>query len=191
MLLKNASELPVRSGVGASCVSLPVGQWKTVLEFLVERFPDVVYATWIARILAYEVLDQFGRPIELSTSYAPHTRIFYYRAVEKEEPIPFTERILYQDEFIVVADKPHFLPVTPSGPHVQETLLTRLRRSLALDRLTPVHRIDRDTAGLVLFSIDPATRDLYHALFHNFHISKSCLSTSKFHVYAHKHYTTC
>ena len=170
--LSSASALPVFNGVGASCVALPSGDWTTIAEFLFSRFPQISRGTWVARIAAGNVLDQFGCAVTLTTSYRPNSRVFYYRAVEAEGTIPFVEKIVYQDEFIVVADKPHFLPVTPSGPYVQETLLTRLRRSLGLDTLTPVHRIDRDTAGLVLFAIDPSTRDRYHALFRERKIKK-------------------
>ena len=69
-------------------------------------------------------------------------------------------------------DKPHFLPVTPVGKYVQESLLVRLKRKLGLDDLAPLHRIDRETAGMVLFSVQPATRGVYSALFAEREISK-------------------
>ncbi len=92
-------------------------------------------------------------------------RIYYYRSLPNEPRIPFTETIIYQDAHLVVADKPHFLPVTPSGHYLQETLLVRLKKRLGLDRLIPIHRIDRETAGLVMFSVQPAERDAYQAMF--------------------------
>jgi tRNA pseudouridine32 synthase / 23S rRNA pseudouridine746 synthase len=73
--------------------------------------------------------------------------------------------VLFQDELLVVADKPHFLPVIPSGRYLQETLLVRLRRKLGLETLAPIHRIDRETAGLVVFTIQPGTRKSYQDLF--------------------------
>lgn len=94
-----------------------------------------------------------------------HARLTYFRRVESETPIPFHEMIVYQDELIVVADKPHFLPVVPSGDYVQETLLARLQKQLDIDTLTPIHRIDRETAGLVVFCVQPRTRGVYQALF--------------------------
>jgi tRNA pseudouridine32 synthase/23S rRNA pseudouridine746 synthase len=78
--------------------------------------------------------------------------------------VPFEIEVLHQDAHIVVVDKPHFLPVTPGGRHLHETVLVRLKRQLGLETLTPVHRLDLETAGLVLFTVDPAVRAAYHAL---------------------------
>lgn len=101
-----------------------------------------------------------------------HSKLSYARAVEHETPIPFAESILYQDELIVVADKPHFLPVVPSGAYVNETLLTRLKLRTGIATLAPAHRIDRETAGLVLFTIRPETRGAYQQLFRNRSVEK-------------------
>jgi tRNA pseudouridine32 synthase/23S rRNA pseudouridine746 synthase len=87
--------------------------------------------------------------------------------------IPFDETILFQDDWLVVADKPHFLPVTPTGGYVQQTLLVRLKRRLGIEHLAPIHRIDRETAGLTLFAVQPATRDAYHALFRQRAVTKT------------------
>lgn len=114
-----------------------------------------------------DVIDAAGQSLSPSTPYLAHQRVFYYRAVVDEPRIPFEEHVVYQDDTLVVADKPHFLPVTPSGRYVQESLLVRLKRSLGIDTLAPMHRIDRETAGLVLFTIEPRTRDAYQALFRN------------------------
>ena len=83
------------------------------------------------------------------------------------------EVVLFEDELLVVADKPHFLPVTPAGRYLQETLLVRLRRRLGIDSLVPLHRIDRETAGLVLFAKQAATRKAYHALFAQRSVAKT------------------
>ncbi|MEN9538569.1 MAG: hypothetical protein RLZZ126_804, partial [Pseudomonadota bacterium] len=106
-----------------------------------------------------------GQPLSLRDACTPGARVHYFRDVPNEEPIPFQETVLYQDEHLLVVDKPHFLPVVPSGRHLRETLLVRLRERLKLPHLSPVHRIDRDTAGLVMFSVNPVTRNAYHALF--------------------------
>ena len=119
-----------------------------------------------------EVLDANGTRILPNTPYRAHDKVYYYRHVEAEPQIPFDATVLFQDEHLVVADKPHFLPVTPAGRYVQETLLVRLKRSLGIDDLAPVHRIDRDTAGLVLFATTPAVRDRYAALFREREVTK-------------------
>jgi tRNA pseudouridine32 synthase / 23S rRNA pseudouridine746 synthase len=156
---------PNKDGVGPSCVALPPGAWPTLADFLQHHFPKVTRAEWVARMLRGEVLDAAGAPLTPSAPYRPHAKIYYYRSVAAETRIPFEAAVLYQDDYLVVADKPHFLPVTPAGRYVQETLLVRLKRQLGIETLAPMHRIDRETAGLVLFSIQPHTRDCYQALF--------------------------
>lgn len=160
-----ASVPPARDGVSPSQVVLPPGSWHTIAEFLVERFPSIAPQIWHARIQAGEVIDEHGAPISPQRRYQPHTKIYYYRALATEPRIPFEENVLFQDEYLVVADKPHFLPVIPSGRYVQETLLIRLKRSLGIDTLSPIHRIDRETAGLVVFTVQPETRRAYQNLF--------------------------
>ena len=164
--------LPTRAGVGPSCVGLPAGPWRTITEFLVEHFPAVPRETWLARMASREVVDEFGGLVTLERAYPGHLRVYYYRDVPEEPVIPFTETLLFQDEHLVVADKPHFLPVTPSGNFLQETLLVRLKKRLAIDTLVPLHRIDRETAGLVMFSVRPADRNAYQMLFRQHSIRK-------------------
>ena len=164
--------LPTRNGVGPSCVGLPAGAWQTITDFLVERFPAINRNVWLQRMAENLVVDEFGVLVTAERPYPSHMRIYYYRAVEEEERIPFDEVILYQDEHLIVADKPHFLPVTPSGHFLQETLLVRLKNRLGIDTLIPIHRIDRETAGLVLFSVRPAERNAYQALFRHRTVTK-------------------
>ncbi len=160
--------LPSKNGVGPSVVGLPKddsAQWRTITDFLVDRFPAIPRATWLQRMADGDIEDEFGKPVTPGRPYQGNIRVYYYRDLDVEERIPFDEVILHNDEHLIVVDKPHFLPVTPSGKYLQETVLVRLKRKLGLDDLVPIHRIDRDTAGLVLFSVQPATRDAYQALF--------------------------
>jgi len=157
--------LAVRDGVTASQVSLPAGPWTCMLDFLVARFPAISASEWIGRMEAGDVVDTAGRAVSTRQAYVPHQKLYYYRTVPNEEPNAAQARVLFEDELLVVTDKPHFLPVTPSGPYLQETLLVRLRRQLGAPALAPLHRIDRETAGLVLFAKEPSTRGAYHALF--------------------------
>lgn len=162
----------MKDGVGASSIWLPVGPWKTVLEFLMQRFAGVPAATWTARMAKGEVVDAAGSRLSPNSSYRSGVRLYYYRELEVEPNIPFEETVLHRDEHILVADKPHFLPVVPAGRFLQETLLVRLKRKLGLDFLAPLHRIDRETAGIVLFSTEPATRGAYHSLFEKRRVRK-------------------
>lgn len=170
-----APSLPSRNGVGPSCVSLPPaspGRWPTIADFLVYRFPAIDRSVWLARMAAQLVIDEFGQAVTPARPYQGHIRIYYYRALAVELRIPFEETVLYQDAHLVVADKPHFLPVTPSGHYLQETLLVRLKTRLGLPNLVPLHRIDRETAGLVMFSVRPQDRNAYQALFRQRTIDK-------------------
>ena len=164
---------PARDGVGPSCVSLPPGHWPTILDFLSQRFSAISSATWRERMAQGEVVDEFGGLVTAERPFQSHLRVYYYRAVPQEPRIPFDEVILFQDEQLIVVDKPHFLPVVPSGGYLNETVLVRLKQRLKIDTLVPVHRIDRDTAGLVMFSVQPATRAQYHALFSQRSIQKT------------------
>ncbi|MFN2510829.1 MAG: pseudouridine synthase [Pyrinomonadaceae bacterium] len=159
--------LPIVEGVGPSCQWLPAGHWKTVADFFKEQYPYVDAQTWTARMTKGQVVDETGRRVDPRTAYRVGACIFYYRELENEKAIPFVERVLYQDEHILVADKPHFLPVIPSGRFLKETLLVRIRKQHHLESLVPVHRLDRETAGVVLFSLNPKTRGHYTSLFQN------------------------
>lgn len=164
--------LTTREGVSPSCVSLPAGNWDTITDFLVQRFPDIPRAMWLERMATGEVFDEFGEAVTPARAYRGHMRLYYYRTLPAETRIPFDEELLFQDEHLVVVDKPHFLPVTPSGHYLQETLLVRLKSRLGIAGLSPIHRIDRETAGLVLFSVRPEERAAYQDLFRQREVSK-------------------
>ena len=166
------SPLPIREGVSPSKHQLPVGDWCTMLAFLQDYFPRVSTETWISRMEKGEVIDADGVQIKPDHHYRARATLYYYREVEDEALIPFDEEILYRDEHLLVVDKPHFLPVIPSGSYLHETLLVRLKRKLQLEHLTPIHRLDRETAGVILFSINPASRGDYQLLFERCEISK-------------------
>lgn len=152
-------------GLAASGLQLPPGHWPTVLDCLCARFPAITPDQWCDRFARGRVLDAAGVPLAVDAPYRLGAEIRYFREVVDEAPIPFEESLLHVDAHLVVADKPHFLPVVPAGGYVRETLLARLVRRLGNPDLVPLHRIDRDTAGLVLFSANPQTRDAYQSLF--------------------------
>ncbi len=164
----HSASITAQQGVSASCVTLPALKtppWATVLDFLQHRMPAVPRADWSHRLAQGKVLSENGEALAPDAPYVGGTRVYYYRDVPDEAPIPFEETVLFQDAHLVVADKPHFLPVTPGGRYVRQTLLVRLQQRLGTPRLAPLHRIDRETAGLVLFAVNPNERGAYHALF--------------------------
>ena len=157
--------LPTRDGISPSRVWLPHGPWKTLGEFFAVRFPMVAADSWAERMRRSEVIDDRGTVLALDSVFRPGACVFYYRQRRDETPIPFDEKILFLDDQLLVVDKPHFVPVTPGGRFLRETLLARLKRSTGLDTLTPIHRLDRETAGVMMFSVAPATRSLWQSLF--------------------------
>ncbi len=154
-----------KDGVSASSVVLPAGVWRTLLEFLSAHFSDISPEAWRSRMERGRVLDEAGQALKPDSRFTAGARIRYYRELETEIEIPFEAGVLHQDEHLLVADKPHFLPVMPSGRFLQQTLLVRLKKLTGLEHLVPLHRIDRGTAGVVLLSTNPATRAAYQALF--------------------------
>ena len=175
-LAYHMAKLPTIDGVSPSVMTLPVPAAGnapfSLLSFLEQSVHIPVGQTWLDRMLHSLVLSDAGLPFMPDTPYLAGQRVYYYRHVVNEPQVPFTESILYQDAHLLVADKPHFLPVSPTGRYVQETLLVRLKKRTSLDDLVPIHRIDRDTAGLVLFSVQSASRDAYAALFRQRSVAK-------------------
>ncbi|POA55817.1 MULTISPECIES: pseudouridine synthase [Pseudomonas] len=156
----------------ASTLYLPPGPWATVLDCLCDHFKAISREQWLDRFARGRVLDGQGQPIAVELAYREGLLIHYFREVPNEKVIPVQETVLYADEHLVVADKPHFLPVTPAGEYVEQTLLRRLIRRFDNPHLVPLHRIDRHTAGLVLFSANPGSRSAYQALFPTRQIEK-------------------
>lgn len=169
---------PPRDGVHASRLRLPAGPWLLLLDGLVAHFPQIPKAIWEHRLATGGVLDESRLALSASTRYRSGTLVYYYREVpaETEPEIEDVEEVLHLDAHLLVADKPHGLPVVPAGAHVRQTLLARLVRRFDNPELVPLHRLDRDTAGLVLFSTDRRSRALFHELFAQRAIDKQYLA---------------
>ena len=158
--------LPLRDGVAPSYLWLTETRAGGMLRFLAERFPDVSEAAWAGRLARREIVDATGTPLAADSQVRQGMRIWYYRELEQPEtPIPFREQVLYRDAHLLVADKPHFLPTIPTGRFLHETLLVRLKKQFDLPHLVPIHRLDRETAGVVIFSHNPASRGAYQSMF--------------------------
>ncbi len=148
------------------------GSWATVREYLVERLGAARAGVVDAMLEAGHIVGADGRAVRADTACAPGTFVWYHREPPPETPVPFPLEIVYRDEHLVVADKPHFLATTPRGGHVVETALARLRRELGVPALGAAHRLDRLTAGLVLFVVRPEERGAYQTLFRDRRVRK-------------------
>ena len=158
-----------RDGVGPSRVASGA-HYPHVLAFLQTRFPAV--ADWPERLAAGEVLDSTGDPARPDGACVPGTALWYWRRPPPEQRVPFEIDLLFQDDYLVAIDKPHFLPVTPGGRHLQETALVRLKRLLGIDTLAPMHRLDLETAGVLVFTVQPPTRHAYQSLLRDRAVTK-------------------
>jgi len=163
---------PILAAPAPSRLQLPPGDWPSLLDGLCARFPRIDRAQWADRFARGRVQDAQGRALAPDHVWQVGLEIVYFREVADEPVIPFAEAIVHQDAHLLVADKPHFLPVTPAGGYVRETLLARLVARTGNHDLVPLHRLDRLTAGLVLFSTRPDTRDAYQRLFRERRIEK-------------------
>ena len=165
---KLKSPLPMRFGVSASRVWLPKdtkSEWATVLDFLVERFPFISRDILKERMSRGDIVNEIGKPFDNNTPYQNEVFLFYYREIPDEPEIPFKEKILFKNENFIVVDKPHFIPVTPGGRYVKETLLSRLKHHYQIEEISPIHRLDRETAGIVMFTCNAKVRGAYQSLF--------------------------
>jgi tRNA pseudouridine32 synthase/23S rRNA pseudouridine746 synthase len=132
-----------------------------VLAELTARFGEQARV----KVLAGEVVDADGVPIDGATVLTAGASVYLYRDLPQEVPVPFDIPVLHRDADIVVVDKPHFLATMPRGRHVAQTALVRLRRELGMPELSPAHRLDRLTAGVLLFTTRRGLRGPYQTLF--------------------------
>ncbi|WP_278313838.1 pseudouridine synthase [Lolliginicoccus levis] len=172
------SPLPPRHGVDAAWVRFPDhAPWHTIGEALAATYPEH-RERFRRRLAAQEIVDDHGVPVHACQPLARGMTLFYYRDLPAEIPVPFGVTVLHQDEHLVVADKPHFLATMPRGRHVIESATVRLRTLLGLPHLTPVHRLDRTTAGVLLLATHPGARAPYQQMFAQRQVTKKYLAVA-------------
>ena len=167
MATSRKAPLAAREGIAPSKVWLPKGPWLTVGAFLIERFPHVAEADLCWRLERGDIVNDQGQVMAFDTPYAAQSLqwLWYYREVPNEVPVPFDMPILYADEVLIAVDKPHFLATTPGGQYLKHTALSRLRQHFNDMNISPLHRLDRETAGVLLFCRQPELRGAYQTLF--------------------------
>ena len=154
--MRRPAPLPVRNGLGPARLRLWGGN---VFDELQTRFGLG------AKVLAGEVVCPDGAIVDATTTLPAGAHVYFYRDLPDEIPVPFDIQVLHRDDDIVVVDKPHFLATMPRGGHVAQTALVRLRRELDLPELSPAHRLDRLTAGVLLLTTRRELRGRYQTLF--------------------------
>lgn len=166
-MLDSAFIPPMINGVTASKVFLPQLAVcpQSLYAYLVENFAHIAATEWQQRFASGLIYNHLGEKLHLESPYTPNQHVFYYRFLAHEIEVPFAHHIVFENEHLLVVDKPHFLTMSPTGQYVQQTLLVRLKQQTQNPDLTPIHRLDRETAGLVLFSKQVASRGVYQQMF--------------------------
>ncbi|MET7858635.1 RluA family pseudouridine synthase [Streptomyces sp. NPDC005318] len=167
--------LPQRDGIDPVRVRLPEDpgeEWATVRDHLLARFAGAIGADRVDAMFAGGRFVSVQGPVAPDEPYTAGRYLWFHRDFAPEEPVPFPVGVVYRDAHLVIADKPHFLATTPRGRHITETAVARLRRELGLPSLQPAHRLDRLTAGLVLFVVRPEDRGAYQTLFRDKRVRK-------------------
>ena len=178
------------NGVSASKVFLPkmTPAPHTVLAYLSDQFPHIEATEWQQRFHDGLVYDAVGHVLHKDSAYLENQHVFYYRFLAYEIEVPFQHDILFANDHFLVVDKPHFLTISPTGQYVQQTLLVRLKKQTGIEHLTPIHRLDRETAGLVMFSKCIHSRGLYQQMFADRQVQKTYhaiapfIANSTFHI---------
>ncbi|MGF1429554.1 pseudouridine synthase [Kitasatospora sp. LaBMicrA B282] len=172
--------LPQRDGVDPVRVKLPVeGSWPTVAAYLAHRLPAAAGDRLAEMLRGGEILSLDG-PVGPGTPFAPGASVWFHRDLPAEVLVPFPVEVVFRDEHLVVVDKPHFLATTPRGSHVVQTALSRLRHDLELPELVPAHRLDRLTAGLVMFVVTAQARGAYQTLFRDRLVTKEYQAVARY-----------
>lgn len=169
------SPLPQRDGIDPVRLRLPQdpdGAWPTVRDHLLARYGQAVGAAGVEAMLAQGRFFGVEGPVAGDEAYTAGRYLWFHRDFPAEQRVPFEIEVVHRDEHVVIADKPHFLATVPRGGHVKETALARLRRDLGLPGLQPAHRLDRLTAGLVLFVVRPEDRGAYQTMFRDRRVRK-------------------
>lgn len=167
---KHRPPLPVRDGLNPTRIVLPhepgvVARFPFALGYLLDRFPDD-HARLLEKLALGEIVTGHGAPVTPTTPYEPRGFLYLYRDPPvHEDPIPFEPEVLHRDQNLLVVDKPHFLATMPRGRWVRETVLVRLRTALDLPELSPAHRLDRGTAGVLVLTVRPEVRGAYQEAF--------------------------
>lgn len=176
---RGATPLPIRDGLNpthARVAEGPITAWDFVHNLIVtqrHRHPDDNDSALQARFTANEVVSQDGTPLSPDSALATNAMVYFYRMPAPETPVPYDIPILHEDEHLLVVDKPPFMATMPRARHITETATVRLRRMTGNNELSPAHRLDRLTSGILVFTKDRTVRGAYQTLFAERRVTKT------------------
>ncbi|MBE9403808.1 pseudouridine synthase [Brachybacterium sp. p3-SID1565] len=151
----------------------------TALAGLRQRYPalaDPAATPLEQRFARGDIVRADGTAWAAEDVLQPGDELWFHRELRQEHVPDVDLVILHQDEHLLVADKPHDMATMPRGSHVLSSALVRLRRSTGITTLSPLHRLDRRTAGVLAFGVDPAERSAYQELFARREVRKEYLA---------------
>lgn len=154
------------------------GPWETLRDHLVERLRGLTPAEVDGKLAAGEFVDAAGRPVPADAPFVPRSVCWTHRDLPDEVEVPFPIDVLHEDDRLVVVDKPHFMSTMPRGRHVVQSALARTRVLTGHDRLTPAHRLDRPTAGVLMFTTEQRWRGAYQRVFAEGRVHKEYLAVA-------------
>jgi len=172
------SPLPQRHGLEAAWLCTaerdrpgsPKPTWPDMGAWLTDRLAESVDVAGF--LAAGRFVYENGAPVGGGDLYQPTTFVWFHRDLAPEPVVPGTLHLIYRDERIVVIDKPPFLSSIPRGRHVVQSVVVRLRAQLGLPELSPLHRLDRVTSGLLVLATERRWRGAYQTLFQRGEVSK-------------------
>lgn len=176
---RGATPLPIRDGLNPTHARVPDGPitaWDFVHNLITtqrHRHPEDNEAALQTRFDANEVVRQDGSPLRPDSILATNAVVYFYRIPAPEQPVPYGIPILHEDEHLLVVDKPPFMATMPRARHITETATVRLRRETGNNDLSPAHRLDRLTSGLLVFTKDRSVRGAYQTLFAERRVAKT------------------
>ena len=177
--MRPPASLPPRLGLDPARMRLPVSeQWRTIRDHVVTRVP--LPAGEVDAMFAAGRFHDADGPLPVDAPYVSGGSVWFHRDLPDEAPVPFDVGVVHRDDDVLVADKPHFLATIPRGRHVRETALVRLRDEHGLPELSPAHRLDRVTAGVVLFVVRRERRGAYQNLFRDRRVEKTYTAITRY-----------
>lgn len=138
---------------------------QSIVSFLKTRFKYFSEEEWIAKIGENDVLVNGNSiPPEFPLKAGDEVRYFAMRTPEPAVPTNITA--IYEDEDLLIVNKPAHLPVHPTGRYLRNTLINILQHQRKLKTLFLAHRLDRETSGLCVLSKSILGKDkMYWAFF--------------------------
>ena len=125
-----------------------------LLDFLCRRFPYQDRAGWQGAIDRGALMVD-GAPTQGELLLETGHTIGYQRERGDEPPVDRNYRILFEDDDIVVVEKSGNIPIVESGKYYRNTLLEVLKEEEGYERLHQVHRLDRETSGVIVIARSP------------------------------------